>query len=63
MRFGQWIEYNQGNILLQNLCRKWEGGRLVSDLFMFLEKCEKWGGKAFCRSFSKNSTLSISLDQ
>ena len=37
MKFGQLIEYNKRNIFLQNYAEN-EAGRLVPDLFLFLEK-------------------------
>ena len=37
MKFGQSIEYNKGNILLQKPCKN-EAGRLAPDLFLFFKK-------------------------
>ena len=36
MKFGQWIEYNDGSIFLKNYAEN-EGERLVRDLFLFLK--------------------------
>ena len=37
MKFGHLIEYNQRNVFLQKLCRKW-GKKQVPDLFSFLKQ-------------------------
>ena len=37
MKFGQSIEYNKGNILIQKPCKN-EAGRLAPDLFLFFKK-------------------------
>ena len=35
MKFGQWIEYNKINKILQKLCRKWDKETSSRPIFIF----------------------------
>ena len=63
MKFGQLIEYNQGNIFRQKSCRKWSRETSSISLLVFFRINGKYGGKTIPRPFSEKSKLSISLDQ